>query len=293
MSKTITSRLAALKKFYITNDIDLKWKKIMMYVGNKKRNRKDRPYTYYKISKMLEKADQRTRVVILLMCSSGIRVGGLPTLKIRNIEKIDKYNLYKLTVYEGEDEEYITFCTPECSAAIDSYLEYRQRYGERPLKDDSPLVREIFDINDELAAINPKPLTDELFKYLIWRTARDAGILQRVEYTRTLRHPVKSTHGFRKFFQTTAIHAGMSPLYAEMLMGHKSGGLALESYVRPTETDLLEGNDKMVGYVGVIDALTMNEEHRLKQKVKELTIRADKVDELQADFAALKQRLGM
>jgi hypothetical protein len=71
---------------------------------------------------------------------------------------------------------------------------------------------------------------------------------------RTQGRPVKETHGFRKFWQTTAITADMSPLYAEFLMGHHSGGLALESYVRPTESDLLEGNDKMIGYIGVMDA---------------------------------------
>jgi hypothetical protein len=29
---------------------------------------------------------------------------------------------------------------------------------------------------------------------------------------RTMRRPIKETHGFRKFYQTTAITAGMSPL---------------------------------------------------------------------------------
>jgi hypothetical protein len=33
--------------------------------------------------------------------------------------------------------------------------------------------------------------------------------------------PVKATHGLRKAFQTTAINAGMSPLYSEILMGQK------------------------------------------------------------------------
>lgn len=87
---------------------------------------------------MLEKADERERVVILLMASTGMRVGALPCLKIRNLERIEKYGLYKITVYEGEDEEYITYCTPECARAIDSYLDYRQRHGERPLKTDAP-----------------------------------------------------------------------------------------------------------------------------------------------------------
>jgi hypothetical protein len=56
---------------------------------------------------------------LLLMSSSGMRVGALSLLKIRNLEKIDKYSLYKITVYENEYEEYVTFCTPECAKAID------------------------------------------------------------------------------------------------------------------------------------------------------------------------------
>lgn len=87
---------------------------------------------------MLEKADQRARVAILLMCSSGIRVGAIPSLKLKNLEKIEKYNIYKIIVYENEDEEYVTYCTPECRMAIDSYLEYRQRHGENPIKESSP-----------------------------------------------------------------------------------------------------------------------------------------------------------
>jgi hypothetical protein len=66
ISKTINASLAALRKFYDANDAEIKWKKIKMYIGNKRRNRKDKPYTHFEIAKMLEKADQRTRVVILL-----------------------------------------------------------------------------------------------------------------------------------------------------------------------------------------------------------------------------------
>jgi hypothetical protein len=53
--------MAAVKKFYDTNDIELKWAKIKSYVGKGKgrgEGRKDRPYTIKEISKMLEKADQ-------------------------------------------------------------------------------------------------------------------------------------------------------------------------------------------------------------------------------------------
>jgi integrase len=166
-ASTIKSRIAAVKKFYDTNDIELKWKKINSYIGKGRKNRKDRPYTRSEIVKMLEKADQRTRVAILLMCSSGIRVGAIPSLKIRNLEKIGKYNIYKITVYENEDEEYVTYCTPECTMAIDSYLEYRRRHGEHPIKEYSPLIREEFNINDHIRAAKPKHLGVQSFLKLV------------------------------------------------------------------------------------------------------------------------------
>lgn len=302
VARTINANMAAIRKFYDTNDIDLKWKKIKMYVhrnGNGRgKKKKDRGYTHFEISKMLEKADQRARVVILLMCSSGIRIGAFPYIKLRNLEKIERYNLYKLTVYEGEKEEYITFCTPECAAAIDSYLECRQRHGERPLKEDSPLIREEFDVNDEIMAANPKTLGMEAFRRMVRRVGFDSGVMERHgalvgPSAKRGQRLVKETHGFRKFFQTTTVSNGMSMLYSEFLMGHRSGGLAIESYVRPSENDLLEGNDKMIGYVGVIDALTINEEHKLRLKVETLTLEKSKVESALTRIHDLYKRLGL
>jgi hypothetical protein len=101
------------------------------------------------------------------------------------------------------------------------------------------------------------------------------------------------THGFRKAFQTIAIHNGMSPLYAEILMGHTSGGLALESYVKPTDNDLLEGNDKMIGYIGIIDALTTNDSHRLKRENQNLKSELSRFDTVLGELANIKQKLGL
>jgi len=53
----------------------------------------------------------------------------------------------KVTVYAGTKDKYITFMTPESSKAVKDYLEFRQRSGER-LTDESPLIREQFDITD-------------------------------------------------------------------------------------------------------------------------------------------------
>jgi hypothetical protein len=98
-------------------------------------------------------------------------------------------------------------------------------------------------------------------------------------------------HGFRKFFDTTCTLNGMDGLYVEKLMGHDIGIKA--HYFLPSPQELLEGNDHKMGYVSVIDALTINEENRLRRKVRELTIRTDKLDELQEQIEALNQKLGL
>jgi len=43
--------------------------------------------------------------IILLMASSGIRIGVIPLLRLRNVEKVD--SVYKIIVYEGTNEQYI------------------------------------------------------------------------------------------------------------------------------------------------------------------------------------------
>lgn len=286
--QSINTRLSAIQKFYETKDVELKRKKIKSYIGSRKKKMKDRAYTYEEITKMLEKADQRERIVVLLMCSSGMRVGALPFLKVRNLEMIDKYSLYKITVYENEDEEYITFCTPECAKAINSYLEFRQRHGER-IKEDAPLIREEFDVNDEIHAARPRHLSYFLFRMMVQKLRKKSGVIEKLP-KRTQRQVMES-HGFRKFFQTETIKGGMNTLYAEFLLGHKSGGLAIESYLKPTDNDLLEGNDKMIGYVGIIDALTINEEHKFRHEVQTLKQEVSRFDKMQEQIDRLVQRI--
>jgi hypothetical protein len=87
------------------------------------------------------------------------------------------------------------------------------------------------------------------------------------------------THGFRKYFKTTCINSGMNPLYSDYLMGHRSG--LTKSYFKPTDQELLEGNDKALGYVAAINDLTINEEYRLHKKIDELTKKKDEIELLE------------
>ena len=53
------------------------------------------------------------KVMILIYSSTGIRKGALVDLRLKHLQKVD--NLYKFTIYENTKDEYITYCTPECS----------------------------------------------------------------------------------------------------------------------------------------------------------------------------------
>jgi integrase len=70
---------------------------------------------------MLGVADERMKIVILFLASSGIRIGAIPLIKMRNLQE------NKITVYESTNEEYYTFITPERKKAIDFYLDFRSR----------------------------------------------------------------------------------------------------------------------------------------------------------------------
>jgi integrase len=125
--------VSTLRRTCEINDVILNWKKIKKFINFEKTgnetNGRDRAYTHNEIQKILVFCDQRIRIAFLLLASTGIRIGALQVLKVRDLEKVD--DIYKIRVYSGDKEEYITFCTPECAKEIDTYLEYRKRRGEK------------------------------------------------------------------------------------------------------------------------------------------------------------------
>ena len=181
----IHNYVSAITTFYKINDIVLNVTKISKFMPEPKRARKDRAYTHEEIGKMLEIADERMRAVILLLASTGMRIGAIPSLKLKNLEKIGKNDLYKIVVYETFRQEYLTFCSPECAKALDAYLESRSRYGER-MTADSLLIREQYDSRNQFAVqTNAKASKIE------------NSYLETGNSCRTLRYKAKRTDGRR------------------------------------------------------------------------------------------------
>jgi integrase len=250
--------------------------------------RKDRFYESSEINKLLEFSDERMRAVILLLSATGIRIGAIETLRLRNLEKLDS-NISKLTIYEGSNYEYICYVTPEATNAIDNYLDMRRRYGE-DLNPHSPLIREQFDIRDSLVINKPKMasshgLTRKLIDLGIRSGIRPKQVLDKEKGVKSasLRTGLSVCHGFRKRFSNILIEAGIMTEHRWLLEGHNLRGND-NYYVRISEKKLLEEYEK------AINLLTVNEENRLRKKVEMLTTENSKFERLEARLAAVERK---
>ena len=296
--------LAGVIFFYDINDVMLRRKKISRFLGPETtRKRKDRAYTTEEIKKILEYTDVRSRVIVLLLASTGIRLGAIAELKIRHLTKVSEpnnlYSLYKISIYENTKDEYYTFCTPECAIAIDNYLEYRQKSGERIIRPDAPLIRERFD--RYLAGLvggpngietfrKPKALVTRGISEILYSILLRSGIADAVHSMDlmqirrgTERKAVKKTHGFRKFFDTNLIRADVKTVVKEMLLGHDTGLDGV--YYKPEESEVMQE------YVKSIDFLTINNEHRLQKQVVELTQKQDDLEYLKFEHRKKDNKL--
>ena len=267
---TIHFLLAPIYHFCEMCDITVNKKRIRKYKGEKLRVVKDRAYTHDEISKLLNISNSRLKAVILLMASSGIRVGSINGIQLKHLHKIAE-DIYKITVYENTNDEYFTFCSPECSKAIDTYLEYRKRNSE-VLTSESYLITRQFNMYDLKQIKNSnKSISLPALRGLIDSTAIRAG-LRAVNHSKSRRErkQVALTHAFRKFFTGQLVNSKVNPEIREMLLGH-SIGLA-SSYYKPTDEEMLNE------YLKAVDSLTIDPTYRLKREVKALHARQDEIE---------------
>jgi integrase len=82
---TVDNRITAILYFFENNDIELNKRKIRRYYPPDESTNADRPYTTDEIQRILSVCDLRTKAMILLMASTGVRVGSLPSMQISDL----------------------------------------------------------------------------------------------------------------------------------------------------------------------------------------------------------------
>jgi hypothetical protein len=211
--------------FYQLNDVMLNRKKVSRYLGEYKRVVRDAAYTTEQIQAALQNADTRIRMILLILSSTGARIGSLPSLVLGNLTKLPNYGLYRIVFYENSNNEYYSFTTRECAlTGIDNYLSYRQRCGEKISFNEStqkwepsyiPLLRMQFDVNDMLQVRNPRPMTISALRVALTAHLVRSGLRQiehptAPESPKRVRKSVSLSTGFRKRCISLFIQAGLN-----------------------------------------------------------------------------------
>ena len=226
------------------NDIILNWKKIAKGKPQHRDYANDRAPTIEEIKKLLEFPDRRIKVIILVMLSSGIRVGAWDYLKWKHIIPIkneeDKVIAAKIRIYAGEKEEYLSFITPEAFEALQEYIEFRDSCGEK-ISGESWLIRDIwkstnvkFQNRGGLATV-PRKLKSSGVRSIISRAEWEQGIREPLTDGKK-RHEFQAVHSFRKFFKSHCEQV-MKSINVEILMGHTIG--VSNSYYKPPQKEFL------------------------------------------------------
>ena len=145
---TIGLSISALKHFFAMNDAEdaIPWKKIAKVTPRVRKTGSDRSPTVREIRQMMEAADVRTKCIILVCASSGMRVGAFDGMTWGDVTPVPAregggVRAARLLVYRGSVEEYVTFVTPECYDMLLRYRAMREEIGER-VTAESPLIRD-------------------------------------------------------------------------------------------------------------------------------------------------------
>jgi integrase len=269
---SIKTYMMGIQSFLEFHEIALPWKKISKFYPADISNNL-RAYTKEEITKILSVADLRDRCIILLMISTGIRVGAIKSLRIKHLKKL-KEEIGILTVYaESKDDKYNTLITPECIAAIEAYLQYRKKQCEK-ITDDSYIIRDKFATFSKRTN-RSKPLSENTINKQMKHLLRKAGLSY---------EELQPDHGLRRFFNTALMNSDVTYSFKELMMGHsvKLDDVYYDKYNEKSQQKIL------LEYMKAIDALTIDDKYRLKKKIAEYEEKlkdVPKIEQLESHLA--------
>ncbi|NOJ29763.1 MAG: hypothetical protein DA328_06295 [Nitrososphaeraceae archaeon] len=269
---TIRNYYKPIKLFFEMNNILINWKILSKGIHKGDRISSDRPPLMSEIQKLMEFSDTRTKTIISVMVSSGIRVGSWDYLKWKHVKPIYRnQNLVaaKIDVYNTKTKRwYYSFITPEAYNHLEQYIKFRENFGEK-ITPESWLMRDTWQIKSQKIGKNflgqaekPIQFRSSGIRMMMNKAWKIQGIRQEKTENNGKRFEFKSLHGFRKFFETECQKV-MKPLNISYLMSHDTG--ITQHYFKPKEEELLDD------YLKAVDLLTINEENKLKSKINELT----------------------
>lgn len=255
---SIPTKFYPIQLFCEQNDILLNWKKIHRLFPRKKVLSNQGAYTNEEIQRMLNYTNSpRNKAWIHFLQSTGVRVGAIPDLKIKDVRPIE--NGAVVDVYVDDIEEYRTCLTPEAYKSLKEYFEWRNYCGY-PVTQDSPLFTN---------KRGSEPITYNMAKDLMRIIVSGAGLrpARNIERTKKNKSP---NHAFRKRFEIVLTNSGVHSKYTAFMMGHYERNTDKNYFRDMSDSDLYK-QFKMAIPLLTIDKTDelIKENERLEKKNKE------------------------
>lgn len=295
LSSSSTNLLAAsLIHFFSINDVLLNRKKISKFIGEQQNKFEYRSYTHEEISKLLSILDERGKAAVLLMASTGMRVGGLAEIRLKHIQRcyIDNFKenyVYKIIVYGSSSRhKYTTFCSPEAAKALDEYLNLRKRYNENLKQNpetgnwtpgETPVIIRQFNKTELNHRVSP--MLSPSITLMISQKLGQLGIRNDIVMPKSVdpqrvpglyRYELHPCHSLRIFAVTQMQRSKIDKTIREMLVGHSIG--LDRVYLKVSDDEILEE------YLKAIDSLTINNEHRLQKQLDHYKRKSEEIQEI-------------
>ncbi|MGI0026565.1 MAG: tyrosine-type recombinase/integrase [Nitrosopumilaceae archaeon] len=271
---SIPTIMAGIELFFLMNRKTINTKILHKMYPPRVKVSGNKAWTTDNVAKCLQVSpSKRSRALIHFIASTGARVGAIDGLQLRHVTDMPN-NCKAITLYEGTNEEYDSFLTPEASNALLEYLEERRRDGENLLPQ-NPVFRSIYRIGIQKI----KPLSRVGAIGIISRSIKNAGLYRNKAGNR---YEIQGDHGFRKRFATILkLRNDISYSVTERLLGHKQN--LDSSYFRGTKDELFEEFKK------AISDLIIDDSERNKITIAKLEAELSEKEKLNDEIQRLRQ----
>jgi site-specific recombinase XerD len=213
----ISNYIKAIRALYRVHSIDVKLPQSL----SRRPVTRDRAPKPEELSRILDIADLRERVIVSMLALGGFRQGTLVKLKYRHVEEDLEKGITPIHIHvesaitKGKYHDYDTFIGEEAVTYLREYLETRRlgspdgKIPPETITSDSPLLRS--KTTREVRSTAQKTVYESIHRLYF-----KARLLKKsVGSSYTLR-----VHSIRKFFKTQLLALGIQADYVDYMMGH-------------------------------------------------------------------------
>lgn len=202
-NSSIDRKLSSLRGFYkyLANNNIVKTNVFSLVNGPKKAKKLPRFFEYNELEELFNACDlstslgQRDRLILEMLYATGVRVGELVSIKVKDI---DRSSRSILILGKGNKERYVTY-GDYCSDILDLYL--NDAYSKLNIKNSEYLF-----LNN-----NGGELTDRGVRYILDQVIKKTSLKKNI-----------SPHMIRHSFATHLLNEGADLLSVQKLLGHES-----------------------------------------------------------------------